>query len=288
MKVALGQFTTFHLINCATLIQHMKTDKSTFLLGLKSLLSYHLATGIDNYPKSSHSESFFRIQPLAPPLSKPETQVEKVHQKQVAAGQNRNSGEKSSVSIKDITEEVAVCHACTLREQRIYPVAGQGPERVRLLLIGDWLSGDASGKLPPGQLFGVEQDVMLTRMLAAIQLPIDSVFITNVIKCAVPSSCQPQAQHVQTCVSFLRRQILVLMPEIICTMGMVAARATLEKSLPLSRLRGRVHEYVANKDITIPVVSTYHPTYLLQNPEMKAATWADLQLLARELQRKTA
>jgi uracil-DNA glycosylase len=70
----------------------------------------------------------------------------------------------------------------------------------------------------------------------------------------------------------------------ICTMGMIAARAVLEKSLPLSRLRGRMHEYEVSRDVKIPVVTTYHPTYLLQNSEMKSATWADLQLLAKELQ----
>jgi DNA polymerase len=66
-------------------------------------------------------------------------------------------------------------------------------------------------------------------------------------------------------------------------MGMVAARAVLEKSQPLSRLRGQFHEYEVEKDLTIPVIATYHPTYLLQNPEMKQATWADLQLLAKKM-----
>jgi DNA polymerase len=120
-------------------------------------------------------------------------------------------------------------------------------------------------------------------MLLAINLSADDVFITNVIKCAVPGTCQPQATHVQSCVSFLRRQIVALHPEIICTMGTVAARAVLERSQPLSRLRGQFHEYEVEKGETIPVIATYHPSYLLQNPEMKQATWADLQLLAKRM-----
>jgi DNA polymerase len=66
-------------------------------------------------------------------------------------------------------------------------------------------------------------------------------------------------------------------------MGTVAARAVLERSQPLSRLRGRFHAYEVAEDRTIPVIATYHPTYLLQNPEMKQATWADLQLLAKKM-----
>ena len=265
----------------------MAIDKTHFLIGLLSLLRYHQATGIDRYPKGADSEAFLCFQPLPSGSIKATGQPEKATAEPALRERRSKSPEKSLLRLDDIAEEVAICHACDLHKQRLYPVAGRGPEKVRLLIVGDWLASDEQGQLPPDQLFGVEQDLMLTRMLAAIQLPLNSVFITNVIKCAVPATCQPQANHVQSCVSFLRRQITVVMPEIICTMGMVAARATLEKSLPLSRLRGRLHEYEVSRDVKIPVVTTYHPTYLLQNPEMKTATWADLQMLAKELQQKS-
>jgi DNA polymerase len=265
----------------------MAIDKTHFLTGLQSLLRYHQATGIDRYPKGADSEAFLCFQPLPSGSPRSIGRTETTSHETVTYGRRSKSPEKSPLRLADIAEEVATCHACDLHKQRLYPVAGRGPEKVRLLLVGDWLASDEQGQLPPGQLFGVEQDLMLARMLAAIQLPLSEVFITNVIKCAVPATCQPQANHVQSCVSFLRRQITLLMPEVICTMGMVAARATLEKSLPLSRLRGRLHEYEVSHDVKIPVVTTYHPTYLLQNSEMKTATWADLQMLARELRQKT-
>jgi len=257
-------------------------NKNDFLTGLKSLLRYHKAVGIDSYHKDTNSEAFLRFQPL-PPVLRTSNIEEIVGCVKATAGPSPKPPEKSSLSLAEIAEEVAVCCACDLHKKRLYPVAGCGPEKVRLLLVGDWLASDEQGQLPPGQLFGVEQDLMLTRMLAAIDVRLSTVFITNVIKCAVPAACQPQANHVQSCVSYLRRQIAVLLPEIICTMGMIAARAILEKSLPLSRLRGRLHEFEVSKEVKIPVVTTYHPTYLLQNSEMKSATWADLQLLAREL-----
>ncbi len=262
-------------------------DKYGFLAGVRSLLRYHQATGIDSYPKGIESETFLRLQPFPTTVQGTVIQKETPSHGQASYGRGAKPAEKSPLRLADIAEEVAVCHACELHKQRLYPVAGRGSEKVRLLLVGDWLAADEHGQLPPGQLFGVEQDLMLARMLTAIQLPLNSVFITNVIKCAVPATCQPQATHVQSCVSFLRRQIMVVMPEIICTMGMVAARAILEKSMPLSRLRGRLHEYEVSKDLKIPVIATYHPTYLLQNSEMKTATWADLQLLVRELQQKS-
>lgn len=252
------------------------------LEGLKSLLRYHASIGISHYPRKEEVESFLRV---VPPVSGeaeifPGKGVGTVH---ASPRKNIPAITKTPVKISDISAEVAACQACALHKQRLYPVAGRGSDKVRLLIVGDWLSADTTGDLPPGHLFGLLQDQMLGRMLKAINLSAGDVYITNVIKCAVPGNCQPLATHVQSCASYLRRQILALLPEVICTMGMVAARAVLQRSQPLSRLRGKFHEYEVEKEKTIPVIPTYHPTYLLQNPEMKQATWADLQLLAKKM-----
>ena len=260
----------------------MRSEKNDFLAGLRSLLGYHGSIGIGSYPRNEEVESFLRVVPRTTgkvAQAREQTAVGR----QISLRKNVPAHIEAPVKIGDIAAEVAACHACELHKQRIYPVAGHGPTKVRLLIVGDWLSADAKGNLPPDQLFGVLEDQMLSRMLQAINLSADEVYITNIIKCAVPGTCQPQATHVRSCVSFLRRQIVALLPEVICTMGTVAARAVLERSQPLSRLRGQFHAYEVVKDRTIPVIATYHPTYLLQNPEMKQATWADLQLLAKKM-----
>jgi len=262
----------------------MQQDQKTFLNGLKSLLNYHEAIGVAGYPLNRDIGAFLKFMPN--PVK--EAAVAPAHEVRPAgpahkAAHNAPSARPPAVTLAEIGEEVVACCACDLHKQRIYPVVGRGPSAVRLMIVGDWLSAGEEGQLPPGQLFGVEQDRMLARMLAAINLPVEEVFISNVIKCAVPATVQPQAVHVQSCVSYLRRQIAVMTPEAILAMGMVAARVILEKSQPLSRLRGRFHDFEAAPGVRIPVLATYHPTYLLQNSEMKAATWADLQLLARQL-----
>ena len=249
---------------------------------MQALLRYHISLGIKHYPCDENIEGFLRALPS-------KVQKESIgQQKNVVGRQTLPSRKKpatiqSPIKISEIAAEVAVCHACDLHQQRLYPVAGGGSDKIRLLIVGDWLSADERGDLPTGHIFGVLQDEMLSRMLLAINLSADEVFITNVIKCAVPAACQPQAAHVQSCLSFLRRQIVALRPEVICTMGMVTARAVLQRSQPLSKLRGQFHEYKVEKEWIIPVIATYHPTYLLQNPEMKQATWADLQLLAKRM-----
>lgn len=260
----------------------MKSEKIELPARLRAVLDYHRSIGIATYPRNGDVQSFLRytVQVTAkaePAQQKAAVRVQPVPRKKSPAPT------KSPVNLADIAAEVAACHACDLHKQRLYPVAGRGADKVRLLIVGDWLAGDAQGNLAPGHIFGVAQDEMLSRMLLAIKLSAGEVFLTNIIKCAVPDTCQPQATHVQSCVSFLRRQIVALQPEVICTMGMVAARAVLERSQSLSRLRGQFHDYEVEKNRTIPVIATYHPTYLLQNPEMKQATWADLQLLAKKM-----
>lgn len=262
--------------------EEAEIDQRTFLAGLKTLLEYHGGIGIEAYPGNEHVRAFLKFQPQG----KEATTVPGGTARPVVAAPKAAQAAAPgplSATLTDIADEVAVCRACELHRQRIYPVIGRGAGKVRLVVVGDWLSADDQGRLPPGLLFGLEQDRMLARMLAAINLPLDEVFIGNVIKCAVPAAVQPQAVHVQSCVSYLRRQIALIVPEAILAMGAVAVRVLLEKAQPLSRLRGRFHDYEAAPGVRVPVLATYHPTFLLQNPEMKQATWADLQLLARQL-----
>jgi DNA polymerase len=262
-------------------------EQPTILTELRALLRYHALLGIDSYPKSTAIANFLHF---APPAGAQEVGASRVGSqvptgkaladRVVAQGQQA----EAPVKLTDIAGEVADCRACTLHRQRLYPVPGRGVKGVRLVIVGDWLTGDAGEKeLPTGHLFGAEQDAMLARMLAAIKLAPTEVYITNAIKCAIPADCQPQAEHLGACLSFLRRELALLAPEIICTMGMVATRALLEQSAPLSSLRSRFHPLPGTGQPPSVVLATYHPTFLLQNPEMKRAAWADLQLLAKRL-----
>lgn len=266
----------------------MVENQHDFYKGLESLLRYHDEIGLGPVVIGEDIRTFLGTRPPVP--------VDLLASDEKETKNHRAGGGKSPVpdvepmspvdlgyTLKGIEKEVAVCSDCDLHEKRVYPVAGRGTEPVRLMIIGDWLSLPGSGTVTENLLFGIQQDQMLFRMLSAMKVPEDDVFITNVIKCAVPEKKPPLAKHVKACVIHLKRQIQLLRPEFICTMGIVAARAVLERSLPLSRLRGRLHDYSVGGDEKASVLTTYHPSYLLQNPEMKKATWQDLQFLAQKM-----
>ena len=263
----------------------MTTDDIDIVLReVGDLLRYHLHLGIEGYPSSAEIAALLKARPLQPePVGKATGLPAGPHSLPKDGGRPVVKSEPTPVpgpvkSLADIHEEVAECTRCSLAPQRVVPVAGVGPEKSRLLIVGEWLALPGPDSPPSGCVFGVEQDQMVARMLEAIQLNRKDVFITNVIKCGIEQSCQPKAEHVAACAPYLQKQILALAPKVICCMGRVATRIVLGRQEPLSRLRGRLHTYSGLHGRKIPVIPTYHPTFLLQNPEMKKATWIDLQL----------
>jgi uracil-DNA glycosylase len=256
---------------------------------LLSVLKYHNNSGITHYQRNAGITCFLQSLPgkqreSAGVISRTAPPVSLNLPGGTAEGREEAQG-RVHVTLADIADEVAVCRACSLAGVRLGTRAGTGGgKQVRLLVVGDWLRGDPDVQLPGEVQFGIEEDRMLIRMFAAINLQPTQVFVTNVIKCVIPTSCQPIAENIQTCLSFLYRQIALLAPEVICAMGIVAARALLGLPQPLSKLRGRFHMFSAEDSRQIPVLATYHPGFLLQNPEMKQAAWLDLQILGRHLQ----
>ena len=270
-------------------LQMTTEDIDIVLREVGAVLKYHLHLGIDGYPSSAQLDAFLNVRPLVSALEKKETRT--VAGRRVGQGDSGIAGDSPAHpvaagpvrTIATLATEIAECTRCRLAAERVVPVAGEGPEKTRLLIVGEWLALPQRSRPPAGCVFGVEQDQMLARMLGAIQLSRKEVFITNIIKCGLEENCQPKAEHVTACFPYLQQQIAALAPQIICCMGRVATRVVLGRPEPLSRLRGRLHTHEGPGGRKIPVVATYHPSFLLQNPEMKKATWLDLQLLARQL-----
>jgi DNA polymerase len=117
---------------------------------------------------------------------------------------------------------------------------------------------------------------LLNRIIEAIKLSRANVYIANVVKCRPPGNRLPEPEEISTCSPFLRRQIAAIRPLFICTLGSCAAQTLLNSSEAVSRLRGRFFDYEG-----IRVLPTFHPAYLLRNPEKKREVWEDMKLLMK-------
>jgi uracil-DNA glycosylase len=182
---------------------------------------------------------------------------------------------QQAADLDAIARLVAACTKCRLCEGRTNTVPGEGPADARLVVVGE---GPGKTEDQTGRPFVGQAGQLLTKILGAIELPREQVFICNVVKCRPPENRTPQYDEVAACVPYLFRQIELLKPKVILAMGNAAAQTLLDTKQSLGALRNRLHRFRG-----IPVIVTYHPAALLRNPNWKRPTWDDVRIARRLL-----
>lgn len=183
----------------------------------------------------------------------------------------------AGLSWPELEQRVATCQACALHEGRTQAVVGVGNRQARLMVIGEAPGADEDRQ---GEPFVGRAGQLLNLMLAAIGLPREEVYIANIIKCRPPGNRDPHSDETAACRGFLERQIELVAPELVLSVGRISAHNLLGTEESVGRLRGRTHRFEPGD---IPLIVTYHPAYLLRRPQEKAKAWSDLQAAARVL-----
>jgi uracil-DNA glycosylase family 4 len=178
-------------------------------------------------------------------------------------------------SLERIADEVRACRRCGLHRGRRQAVPGEGAAPARLMLIGE---GPGQQEDEAGRPFVGAAGQLLDRMLAAIRLDRSDVYIANVVKCRPPGNRTPTDDEALACAPYLARQIALVDPEVIVTLGATAARALLGTDVRITRIRG--HWQTLGERAVMP---TYHPAFLLRDPRQKAVVWDDLRAVAARL-----
>ena len=181
----------------------------------------------------------------------------------------------SQESLKEIRSDLGDCRRCRLSKSRKNIVFGSGNPGARLMFVGE---GPGYEEDQSGEPFVGAAGRLLTKIIEAINHSREQVYICNIIKCRPPGNRNPMPDEIETCIPFLKRQIASVKPEIICALGTFAAQSLLETSAPISKLRGYFHAYSGTK-----VLPTYHPAYLLRNPDKKRDVWEDMKKLMKAL-----
>ncbi len=184
-------------------------------------------------------------------------------------------GPIQAASLEDLREDIGDCRRCRLYQGRTNLVFGEGTPKARLVFVGE---GPGREEDLEGRPFIGEAGRLLTKIIKAMGLTRESVYICNVVKCRPPNNRDPEADEIESCLPFLRRQLSLIQPDVICTLGRVAAQSLLGKEFRITRERGKWHSF-----IDIPLMPTYHPAYLLRNPTAKREVWEDIQEIMRHL-----
>jgi uracil-DNA glycosylase family 4 len=173
-----------------------------------------------------------------------------------------------------VAERIRTTYCCALCPQRTNAVPGEGNPNAKLFLVGE---GPGATEDAQGRPFVGQAGALLNGILEAIEVPRESVYITNIVKCRPPQNRKPLPDEIAACIPYLHRQIEIIKPKVIVALGSTSAEAMLGVRKSLGELRGKVHTYNG-----IPLIVTYHPAALLRNPNWKKPTWDDVRI-ARQL-----
>lgn len=178
-------------------------------------------------------------------------------------------------TLEAVRIDLGDCRRCRLSDRRKNIVFGSGNPHARLVFVGE---GPGYEEDQRGEPFVGAAGQLLTKIIEAINYSRQQVYICNIIKCRPPENRNPMPDEINACFPFLGRQITAIKPDFICALGTFAAQTILETNEPISKLRGCFHDYMG-----IKVLPTYHPAYLLRNPDKKRDVWEDMKKLIKEL-----
>ena len=182
-----------------------------------------------------------------------------------------SGGHPPQASLEALQEYIGVCTRCKLCTQgRKQVVFGVGSPDADLMFVGEAPGADEDQQ---GEPFVGRAGQLLTKIIEAIGLSRSDVYIANVIKCRPPGNRNPEPDEVGACEPFLFQQIDLVKPKVIVALGTFAAHALLKTDAPISRLRGRVHDYRGGSKL----IPTFHPAFLLRSPDRKRDVWEDMK-----------
>lgn len=222
------------------------------LAALRNYLEELQASGVDALPYAACPTSG----EIMPPAEEPKGEAE---------------------SLERIRGELQECGRCGLGKTRTNLVFGVGNPRARIAFVGEAPGRDEDLK---GEPFVGEAGQLLTKIIQAMGFAREDVYICNVLKCRPPNNRNPQPDEIEQCEPYLLRQLRAIGPEVIVCLGTFATHTLLKTKEPISKLRGRFHDYHG-----IPLMPTFHPAFLLRNPAMKREVWSDVQQVMKRLRK---
>ncbi len=181
-----------------------------------------------------------------------------------------------STSLMHLRERIGDCQRCKLHKSRTHLVFGEGSPEARLVFVGE---GPGYDEDMAGRPFVGESGKLLTRIIEnGMGLTRSNVYICNVVKCHPPKNRDPEKDEIEACIPFLREQLRIIGPDVICTLGRVAGQALLGKGFRMTGERGQWRTYQG-----IALMPTFHPAYLLRNESAKREVWKDIKQIMQRI-----
>lgn len=178
-------------------------------------------------------------------------------------------------TLEHLRDHIGPCTRCKLHKGRNKLVFGMGNSKAKLMFVGE---GPGADEDEQGVPFVGRAGQLLTKMIEAMGLKRDAVYIANVVKCRPPNNRNPEPDEIESCMPFLENQIRLVHPRVVVCLGKFAAQTVLKTDITISKLRGHFYKHG-----DFDIMPTFHPSYLLRNPAMKKFVWEDLKQVMAKL-----
>jgi DNA polymerase len=208
-------------------------------------------------------------QAAAAPAGKGEAPAAAPQPRPIAASSLFDTIPAAAEDLETIRADLGECQRCKLHRTRTHIVFGMGDANAELMFVGEAPGADEDEQ---GLPFVGRAGQLLTKIIQAIDMRREQVYICNILKCRPPDNRNPESDEIAACQPFLFRQIGAVRPRVICALGTFGAQTLLRTKEPISKLRGRFIEFQGTK-----LMATFHPAYLLRNPNEKRKVWEDVQ-----------
>jgi uracil-DNA glycosylase len=243
----------------------LQVDSQKLIRDVKGVLEFYQALGIERLPikvASRRAQPALSRKPSASTSSQPLLNADKKN------------------ALEALREEIGDCKQCGLSHKRTTIVFGEGDAAARLMFIGE-----APGREEDlqGKPFVGDAGMVLTRLISKMGFQRENVYIANIVKCRPPMNRDPEIVEIEACSRFLERQIEIIQPKVIMSLGRISAMTLAgDMKLKITAIRGKFFSYNG-----IPVMPTFHPAYLIRNPKDKWLTWNDAQKVLERLENKS-
>lgn len=241
---------------------------------IKTVLEFYQAMGIERIPINMIHDTGYKIQdtPLNPPLLRGELKGGVMHRASTL------TSEQKTTALKALREEIGDCHRCKLSKGRKNIVFGEGSADAEIMFIGE---GPGEDEDLQGRPFVGKAGQLLTSLITKMGFKREDVYIGNIVKCRPQGNRDPEEDEINACSPFIRKQAQIISPKIIVSLGRVSTQTLIPtNNVGIGKLRGKFYQFEG-----IPLMPTFHPSYLLRNPKDKWLVWADAQKVLERLKK---
>ena len=232
---------------------------------IKTILEFYQAMGIERIPFNCSDELLVTSNELKDKKNKNSSLV------------TRHSSLEKKTTLKELRDEIGDCQRCKLSKGRKNIVFGEGSVDAKIIFIGE---GPGEDEDIQGRPFVGKAGQLLTKLIEKMGFKREDVYIGNIVKCRPPFNRDPEEDEINACSPFIKKQAEIISPKVIVSLGRISTQTLIGLKIPIGKLRGKFYHFE-----NIPLMPTFHPSYLLRNPKDKWLVWEDAQKVLEKIKK---